>query len=276
MGPLVPDSGELSERQKRIADYFERNSARVPYLTVDEIAAELSVSTATVSRFVRAAGYPSLKTLKSLLRDRLEASPSRKLEGRLDHMSGGNILGELISTEISHLRETFDRLDRNQFARAVGALAETQRLFLFGNGPNRSLVELLRFRMNRFGYEISEVGRANDRMAESLVHITERDCIVAFAFFRENPTTRAALRFARERGATVILITDLVVADIVSDADAVLYTARGASSEFHSLVPPVAVVDALVLGVASKRRRESVDKLEALASVRSRLAELET
>lgn len=275
MAAIVHRVDDLSEGQKRIADYFEKNASRIPYLTVDEIAAELSVSTATVSRFVRKAGLGSLKQAKALLRDRLEATPSRKLAGRLEHMRGEDPLGDLIETEIKHLRNTVDRLDRREFSAAVNAVAEARRLFLFGNGPNHSLVELLRFRLNRFGYEIAEVGRASDRLAESLVHLRPTDVLIAFAFFRENPTARAVLRFAKERAAFTVLVTDLVIADILEDGDAILYTARGATAEFHSLVPPVAVVDALVLGVAASRKGENIEKLNALAEVRRRLLELE-
>ncbi|MBW7454069.1 MurR/RpiR family transcriptional regulator, partial [Paenibacillus sepulcri] len=65
---------------------------------------------------------------------------------------------------------------------------------------------------------------------------------------------------------------DAMVSELVDLADAVLYTCRGESGEFHSMVAPVALVDSLTVAMAKQDEERALASLHRLYDLRQRLA----
>jgi DNA-binding MurR/RpiR family transcriptional regulator len=99
----------------------------------------------------------------------------------------------------------------------------------------------------------------------------ENDAIVMFSFFKERETVKRMSELARRRGGSSVLLTDLQVSDMAGMVDATLYTNRGKRDEFHSMVVPTAVVDALVLALSGRNRERSLARLERLEAARRAL-----
>lgn len=262
---------DLSQGQRALAEYFVRNAQRIPYLSIDEIAADAGTSTATVSRFAKLVGYRSLKELKGELRETLEATPQGKMSERLDRLGEGDLVSGIIGTEMAHLAETMDLLDRGAFDRAVAALGAAKTVCLYGNGAAAAPAALLAFRLNRYGTHVHTLGRNRSTMAEGLVHVGPSTAVVAFAFLKERPQLARAFDLAREAGSATILITDMRVSATAEQADIVLAIERGSPEEFHSMVAPVAIVDALVIALARAYRDTTNAALDRLQEVKSRL-----
>ena len=51
--------------EERIIDYFCDNIDSIFFMTIGEISKDLNISQATISRFVRHAGYSNFKSLKN-------------------------------------------------------------------------------------------------------------------------------------------------------------------------------------------------------------------
>lgn len=59
---------DLTPHQKVIADYVQKNLKAVLYMTETEIADQLQLSNATVSRFWKSVGYENFKDFKNTLK----------------------------------------------------------------------------------------------------------------------------------------------------------------------------------------------------------------
>jgi len=262
---------KLSDGQRQIADYLLKNRRRVPYLTIEEIAIELGVSIATVSRFSKTAGYKSFRELKAELKQELDVTPSGKLIDRIDNFASMDFLSRFVAEEIFHLEETLRDCSREEFNRAVSLLSGSAQVFIYATGPSRGLAELLQFRLNRLGYFVRFVGRNAASQAESLMHLGAEDVVVMFSFFKERATVKQMAELARRQGGFSVLLTDLQISDMAAVVDVTLHTNRGKREEFHSMVGPTAVVDALVLALAGKNRDRSIARLERLEEARRAL-----
>jgi DNA-binding MurR/RpiR family transcriptional regulator len=269
---LEHEMGSLSGNQRRIADYLLQNRSRLPVLTVDQLAEEIGVSIASISRFARAAGYSSLRELRTALHSESFATPSKKLHDRLSRIDADHPLADVFAFEADNLSESRGRVSEAAFNRAVEAIDQAPRLFVWAAGPSIALIDLLRFRLNRFGTVVVPVDVSGPWMAEALVNLTSEDVALVFCFFQDRPEAARVLTFASDHNATSILCTDLMVADIVECAEIVLQIYRGAMGEFHSLVAPVALVDALVLGVARRRPELHMNQLNRLSGIRDELS----
>ena len=54
----------FSEKEMRIYDYINKNSDKFPYMTIREVADEVSVSTTTILNFIKKMGYPNYSSFK--------------------------------------------------------------------------------------------------------------------------------------------------------------------------------------------------------------------
>ena len=61
---------DLTPHQKVIADYVQKNIKAMLYMTETEIAAQLQLSNATVSRFWKSIGFENFKDFKNNLKER--------------------------------------------------------------------------------------------------------------------------------------------------------------------------------------------------------------
>lgn len=259
---------DMTGSQKKIADFISKNPSRLAYLTEKEIAEELGISTATISRFWKTIGFASSKEFKNYLKEKMITTPANKLEDILTKTEKGDLPGEMFRLAADYLSETLHHLALAQFQNAVLALTSAQNIYIYGPGPCESLVSLLQFRLNRLGLSIKKMPKGGHEIFEALVNVTGEDVIVIFGFVNILREIRVLLDFAREKGCPTILITDLLVSEMIEMSDIVLYTARGELWEFHSMVAPIALVESLIVGVSQKNEKRSLSKLNNLHQLR--------
>ncbi|MCM3782247.1 MurR/RpiR family transcriptional regulator [Neobacillus mesonae] len=261
---------QFSTNQRLLADFIQRNEQRVLYMTEQEIADEVGISIASVSRFWKSVGYVNAKQFKAKLRFRLESAPAVKLEETMSKMGGLPLPQTLLNTVYQHLEETCKRLDLDLLKEASEAIRHARIIFVFAPGPCVSLAELFAFRMRRFGFQIQIMAPSGHELMETLMHAGSKDVLLIFGFVQLKPEIEVILDYAEEAGIQVILITDRLLYPRSNQADLVLYAGRGEVWEFHSMVGPVFVIENLILNVGISMNEESLDKLRHLQQLRTR------
>ena len=100
------------------------------------------------------------------------------------------------------------------------------------------------------------------------------DLVFVICFFDQNPTLRLVLDYSKKVGATVIMLTDILDTILSDKADVILSARRGPVGEFHSLVVPMTIINALLLSVANADQENIMPALDKLDSLRDKLKEL--
>ncbi len=77
---LSIDQSQLTQSQLKLANYISKHLHQVLLSTEKEIALEVGVSIATVSRFWSVIGFVNMKEFKQHMKKELEVSPARKLK----------------------------------------------------------------------------------------------------------------------------------------------------------------------------------------------------
>src|SRR5690606_13148392 len=96
----------LSPGQYKIADYIQKNMQTVLFLTEQEIADNLGLSIASVSRFWRSVGFKNIKDFKNQLREHLEVTPAAKMKNIMDRANAASFPGQFLASSIEHLEST--------------------------------------------------------------------------------------------------------------------------------------------------------------------------
>lgn len=269
--------GELTKSEKSIADYIRQNQDEAAFLSAGEIAIRLNLSEATMVRFARTLGFNSYPAMRDVLQDtfRRRVTHSERLRGKLDDLrQAGDIFERLVASEIDYLTQAIETVDRQNLHHAIDLLRERYRVFIYGVGPSLTLVDLLEIRLGRFGRQVIPLTTAGREILEPLLTMTEKDLLLVICFFDVTATLKLVLDYAKEVHCPVIMLTDTLGSIIGDKADVVLAARRGPMAEFHSLVVPMTIINALLLALASEDREKVMANLDKLDQLRERLKHL--
>ena len=98
-----------------------------------------------------------------------------------------------------------------------------------------------------------------------MIRIDKDDVVIGISFPRYSSRTVKAMKFAYDRGATVIALTDSLAAPIARSATHTLIAMSDMVSLVDSLVAPLSVVNALI--VACSYRKEETMSAKTFASL---------
>ncbi len=269
-GQVISDHyNELTKSEKQIADYVRKNQEESAFLSISELAQRLDLSEATLVRFARSLGFDSYPAMRELLQEnfRRRVTHAARLRSRLDELrEAGDIFERLVIAEMDYMTQSLESVNREALHEAIELFRTRKRVFIFGLGPSISLVELMKIRLERFGWQIVPLTTAGREFLEPLLSMTENDLLFVICFFDVSPALRLVLEYANEAGCPVVMLTDTLGSIIGDQADVVLSAKRGPVSGFHSLVVPMTIINALLLAVAGEAGdvMEHLDKLDEL------------
>lgn len=266
MLPFSIEKDRLTPSQMKIANYISKHLQQVLLSTEKEIAQEVGVSIATVSRFWSMIGYHNLKDFKQQMKKKLEVSPAGKIK-RVPKQPSHYLT---LEKSLSLLQETFDNMDQARFQQALDLLYRANHVYIFASGPSKGLGELLVYRMKRFGISIHLIEHQGNELLEELIHFKQGDVVIIFAFGRLLPEARVILDYQREIHFQTIMITDQLVADFTSLSTINLFASRGDANEFHSMVAPTILVENLILGLSLRDHTNNIERLEHLSRLRKK------
>jgi glucosamine--fructose-6-phosphate aminotransferase (isomerizing) len=106
--------------------------------------------------------------------------------------------------------------------------------------------------------------------------LDDRSLVIGIAQSGETADTLAAIRFAKEMGALVIAVTNVVGSSITRDADAVLFTHAGPEigvAATKTFLAQLVALNVLALYLAQQRRSMSAEKLEETIAAMRQLPE---
>ena len=267
--PSMPE--KLTANEAALLEFINQHSDRFLFLSIAQLAETLSMSEATVSRFARHVGCRDFKHLKQvvLAQTQTRTGPADKLAATLAEGDGAP-LPHWLEQQRYCLEKTEALLDPAEFHRAVQAIVEARRVFVYAKNASRSMAELLRFRLRRIGVDVRLLAGAGNELLEGLAVAGPGDLVVVFSFSKRSTEGAILLDWQRKAGYRTLLFTGQLSPLPDPQPDIRLFVYRGEANEYHSMAAPAAIVDALVLGVSAKLGDRAVDRLARLRALKQR------
>ena len=261
---------QFSKAQKRIAHYILEHYEKAAFMTAARIGSTIGVSESTVVRFaaeVGCDGYPQLqKALQEIIRNRLTSVQRMEVAG--DRMGGRDVLQTVLHADTDMIRVTLDEIDRDAFQGAVDALMGAKRIYILGVRSSSALASFLGFYFNLLFENVTLVHTNSvSEIFEQVLRVGPGDVLFGISFPRYSKRTLSAMKYARDRGARVIALTDSQLSPLARVADHVLLARSDMASFVDSLVAPLSVINALIVAVGMSRRDEieqTFNKLERI------------
>lgn len=258
---------DLTLSQKRIAELIVEDPEFVAFATVEKLASRLGVSPSTIVRFayrVGLSGYPDLQQrIRDIVRTQMRPSPNGDgvQSSDVGHLGEGTIAKSLIH-DTENLRATIARISISDLEHAVAILLKARWIYVAGGFASEALAKYVTVQLSRMSGRVSAVG-GDVNAAPMLLDITKDDALLAFSFPPYAARTLQTVSAAKERGASIIAITDTPVAPVAQQVDVVLATNVSGIGLQNSLIAPMAVANALMNALA-EQMPESTSRYDQL------------
>ena len=260
----------FSKGQKQIARFILEHYDKAAFMTASRLGVTVGVSESTVVRFATELGYdgyPHLqRALQEMIRNKLTSVQRMEVAG--DRMGGRDVLQTVLHADTDMIRVTLDEIDRDAFQGAVDALMGATRIYILGVRSSSALASFLGFYFNLLFENVTLVHTNSvSEIFEQVLRVGPGDVLFGISFPRYSKRTLSAMKYARDRGARVIALTDSQLSPLARVADHVLLARSDMASFVDSLVAPLSVINALIVAVGMSRRDEieqTFNKLERI------------
>lgn len=210
----------LTNTEKKVADYVLDNAASVVYMSITDLADTCGVGESSIFRFCRSLNYKGYQDFKIALAHtvKVENEIPQLTDKILIDDSIEQVASKVLSTNISALSETFKLIDYAKIEQAIDHLLRAERILFFGVGSSLMTAMEAHIKFMRITNKtMCSIDSHLQMMAASLM--TERDVAVMISYSGSTKDTIEVAQKAKERGAQVISITRFEKSPLTASSD---------------------------------------------------------
>ena len=177
------------------------------------------------------------------------------------------MLSTVLKADIGNIRSTIESVDTGVFNTVIDNMLNARRVYLVGIKSAAPLAQFFGYYLNFILEDVMIVTSMQSDVYESMLRIGEGDMCIGISFPRYSSRTVDALKFAKDRGAYVAALTDSMFSPIAELADSVLIARSDMASFADSLVAPLSLINAIIVGAGLRRKTavsECLNQLEGI------------
>ncbi len=260
----------LSKGHKKIANAVLYQYEKVAYMTAAKVGKLVGVSESTVVRFASELGYSGYAEFQQAVQElvRRKLTPNQRIEVTKQRMGNSDILETVMESDINKIKYTLSNLDKQTFSNSVDAILKAKNIYIMGARATEPVAKLLYYNLSLIFDNVRFVNpTSSTEVFEQMFSVSEEDLLIAFSFPRYSTKMVRGVKFAKNKGATVIVFTDSDISPLAEHATYLLTAQSDMASFMDSLVAPVSIINAIVVEITArceKRIRERFDTLEAI------------
>ena len=258
----------MSKGHRILCDFILANPDSAAYMTASKLGKEAGVSEPTVVRFATELGfdgYPMFqKELKQHVKTKL--TPVQRMNLSSDKVK--ELPRDVLQSDIENIKSTIESIDVEGFNRAVDKILCAKRIYIIGVRSCSGLAGFLAYYFDMLFDNVKMLHTTSgSEVFEQLFSMDKDDLLIAISFPRYSKRIVDAVRFAKSKGADVVSITDNVSAPIAEYSDELLIARTDISSFVDSLVSPLSIINALIVALERRKRKELTERLTGLEAI---------
>lgn len=268
-GRILNAKSDLSEAERKVADYILTHQQQVLKMTIKELAKASNSSPASVIRLTKRLDIDSFTTLRILLSSDLTKNQSdpKDHEDIKKNESLVSIKDKLLSSALQSIRETTDQINEDEVNNLVNTIIHAQRLFIFGIGASYLAVENISQKWNRIGYPTVADSDLNSLLPK-LVNANKNDVLWIISNSGESPEALLAAQTAKKYQVKVVSLTRFGNNSLAKLSDISVHTSQPMESSnriaaTNSLLAQFMLIDIIFYFFVSKTFDKSVKQLDA-------------
>ena len=226
----------FSKGQKLIAHFILENYDKAAFMTASKLGKTVQVSESTVVRFATQLGYdgyPSMqRALQEMIRGKLTSL--QRIEASDGALAGSDLL-------------------THDFERVMDTVATARKIYIVGFRSSSFLAGYLNFYFRMIFDNVVLVTGGEAGLFDQLFRVAPEDVLITISFPRYSELAIKAVQFAKDRGATIVGLTDSEMSPIYQLSTCSLLIRNEMISFVDSLAAPMSMLNALILAAARKK-----------------------
>ena len=258
---------KLSKSHRKIAQIIVRDFDKIAYMTASNLGKLAGVSEATVVRFAGKLGYFGYSEMQRAIQElvRIKLTPNQRIEVTKKLLGKSDIIENVMESDIRKIRFTLDNINRDSFHRSVEAILSSEKIFIIGARSSEAIARILYYNLSLIFDNVRFVSPTSSaEVFEQLISIGENDCIIAFSFPRYSSKVVNSVKFAKQKSAKVIVVTDSEVSPLAEFSTYLLTAQSDMASFMDSLVAPISIINAMIVEITSRREKEIRKRFDTL------------
>jgi DNA-binding MurR/RpiR family transcriptional regulator len=262
----------LTSAERKVARVFLASYPIAGLETVAQLAQRAGASGPTVMRFVNKLGFDGYPEFQDALRrevqEKLTSSLAQYPETAAQDIGG--VLQRSVEVFRAELDKSFAGISEAEFDAVVDLLADRRfSVWCTGGRFSQIFAFVLFAHLNMMRPGCRHVVAAPTPGWDELIDAGRRTVLVVFDYRRYQNSTIEFARRASEMGAQIVLFTDIWLSPIADVSRHVLTSTVYGPSPFDTMVPGLAVVEAVVAGLAVKLGAQARPRIEELERLRA-------
>jgi DNA-binding MurR/RpiR family transcriptional regulator len=268
---LLPD---LPSKMSAAATFALDNPDFIAMNSMRAAAKKSGVTSTTMLRLARLMDFESYIEFKQAFQKNIIGvsfgDRAKQLQDSTTSPDIKPVLQGITEAAIKNLNDTLNSYDPNVLQQMAKVLLSARTPYVIGVGSMHSVAELMQFtgRMTLPGLRVPRMGEAT--IFETLGAIREDDAILALTVAPYAKNSADALKFAKDRGATVMVITDKRSSPMLEFADLQLLTATNSPHYYPSFIAIVAVIEALLATTVIEGGQDVLDQIAMIDQIREK------
>lgn len=250
----------LSKQLKKIGQFVLDHPVETALETAAEIAARLDVQPSSLIRFAQALDFDGFSDVQRIFRARLveqlpgySASYSERIEGLKSGAAktakGKSLLLEVfIEANSDALQSLSQEPSVAQLDQAAERISKAPNIHVLGLRRSFPVASYIFYSLRHMDMRVFLLDGTGGLLQEQACNIDAGDVLIVITFPDYSDEVLNIAKEARDRGATVIALTDRLVSPIVNHSDIYFLTDKIAVSGFRTVAATMCLAQALVIG----------------------------
>lgn len=235
----------LSKGQRRIADFVITSHRQAAFMTASQLADELHVDVATITRFAQRLGYLGYPELLAEVRAVVQQEMSVGFRPLDVAATDGKRFRRALDIERENLERTIAAISHESADQAINAILRARTVFILGQHAPSYLAELFALRLQSLSITALAIACESVRVALTMRHISAQDVVIGLGFSGYSSDVAAVMQIARLRGAKTIGISGSALSPVSRASDILLLCVCSTDLHLPSQVTMMAIIDAL-------------------------------
>jgi DNA-binding MurR/RpiR family transcriptional regulator len=263
-GQIDSHRAGLAPAERKVAAIVLSDPEAVAFGTVADLGRRAGTSGATVVRLAAKLGYDGFPGLQGAVREEM-ARRLRPAAERIRRPEPGDALSRTLAVELNNLTATLEGVDRAELAQAVRLLTRPKgRALVLSGDASHGIALTFATELSMLRPDVEHVAGSPVQVARALAETGPGDVVVVLDLSRHDRWVLEAAGRAAARDAPVVVLTDDRLSPLAGTARLAFAVAAAGAGPFDSHVGMLALVNALVAGVADRLRRSATERLDRL------------
>ncbi len=258
----------LTVQLKKAADFVLEHPVEVALLSIRKSAETAVVTPSTMTRLAKALGFERYDSFRQLFQEAIHSKAPSSFSQRAESLQNlassnteNNVLSEFSASTFNNLEHFFQEETLEKLEAAAPMIVNARRVFAIGFRDTFACAHHFAY-VGRIAFpHIKLIRGYQGTLLSELAEIGERDVVVVFGSEPYAIETVNAIDIVRGANAKIIAITDSLRSPLAADAE-VAFTLKNETPHFFgTLVPAIALMEALLAVCVSLGGSEVVSNI---------------